>query len=48
MQHTKETLSSMYKHQCFDMLRIVHVFTQLGVMIAIYQQFKSQKLRRPS
>ena len=46
MKHTKETLSSIYKHQCFDMLHTGHIFTQLDVMIAIYQQFKSQKLRR--
>ena len=28
------------------MLHTVRLFTQLGVMNAIYQQFKSQKLRR--
>ena len=41
MKNTKQTLSSMYKHQCFDMLPSVHLFTQWGVMIAIYQQFIS-------
>ena len=46
MKHKKETSSSIYKHQCFDMLHTVHLFTQFDVMIAIYQQFKSQKLCR--
>ena len=45
MKHTKETLSSIYEHQCFDTLHTGHIFAQLDVMIAIYQQFKSQKLR---